>query len=176
MAGEQLKLNNLVEAKQNIDKASAYSNEVIEKVSDMAWLLKPNNESISLLITKLKTYSKAAAGTKNIQLSFEVAPEFSMKELSLLQRKAIYLISKEAINNAVKYADCKNIYYNLHSNKDVLSLTIRDDGIGFSEEAINPGNGLQNMRARAAEINAEIDIHSETGTGTTIQLKLNTLN
>jgi signal transduction histidine kinase len=32
------------------------------------------------------------------------------------------------------------------------------------------------MRARAAEINAEIDIHSKTGTGTTIQLKLNTLN
>ena len=172
MAGEHLNLNNINEAKINVEKTIAYSSQVIEKVSDMAWLLKPSQESISMLTGKLKTYSQATAGTKKIKVHFDTAPESLTKELSLQQRKAIYLISKEAINNAVKYSECKNIYYTIHSNGDMVSLIIRDDGKGFAEKNNPGGNGLQNMRARAEEIKAVIKINSETGKGTIIELDL----
>ena len=172
LAQEQFKQPDNGTTYELLQKINGYTNEVIEKVSDMAWLLKPSQESILMLTEKLKTYSQATAGTKKIKVHFDTAPESLTKELSLQQRKAIYLISKEAINNAVKYSECKNIYYTIHSNGDMVSLIIRDDGKGFAEKNNPGGNGLQNMRARAEEIKAVIKINSETGKGTIIELDL----
>jgi signal transduction histidine kinase len=172
MAKEQLQLNNITEATININKASTYAQLVIEKVSDMAWLLKPGPESLSILMEKLKAYSKAVAGAKNIHMHFHTEPAILQKEVSLHQRKAIYLVSKEAVNNAIKYSNCSTIYYELNMGNEGIMLRIKDDGDGFSAANIIIGNGLQNMKARAAEIGAAIDIQSEPGKGTVIQLQL----
>ena len=169
IAGQQLKENNLAEAEKNLDKAANYAMQVIEKVSDMAWLLKPSQESVSILTAKLKTYGLALTGAKNIRLHFEVLADNSGKELDIQQRKVIYLISKEAINNAVKYAECRNIYYSMGQGNRIL---IKDDGKGFTAAEVTEGNGLKNMRARAADIQASIRIHSALGQGTSIELEL----
>jgi two-component system sensor histidine kinase UhpB len=92
--------------------------------------------------------------------------------LSIRQRKAIYLISKEAINNSFKYAACSNIYYNLSSTGSKWQLRIQDDGKGFIPAENKKGNGLKNMQARADEIGATLSIESQTGNGTTITLQL----
>jgi signal transduction histidine kinase len=172
MAAEQLQLNHTDAAKMNIDKASTYAGLVIEKVSDMAWLLKPSHESLSILIDKLQSYSRAVAGAKYITIHFTAEPGILKQEITLHQRKAIYLISKEAINNAVKYSNCVNIYYELKMQNSGFVLFIKDDGDGFSEQNINTGNGLQNMKARAAEIGATLTIDSGQGKGTAIHLQL----
>lgn len=154
-----------------LQKVNVYTNEVIDKVSDMAWLLKPSAESLYLLIRKLKSYSLPAAATCNIQVHFNISPAVLEKELSIQQRKAVYLISKEAINNAIKYGACQNIYYDMKSITGRLTLMIRDDGKGFSVNN-SAGNGLKNMQARAEEINAVLTIHSGNAQGTTIGLVL----
>ncbi|MDX2045358.1 MAG: histidine kinase [Chitinophagaceae bacterium] len=172
MAGEQLEQNNITEAKINIGKASTYAGQVIEKVSDMAWLLKPSQESIFMLTEKLKTYGQAAAGAKKIKMHFDISLNGFTKELSLQQRKSVYLISKEAINNAVKYSGCKTIYYTMLHSGNTFRVSIKDDGIGFAEEDIVKGNGLNNMRARADETGTSIKISSASGKGTIIELEL----
>lgn len=172
IASQKLKENNLPEAEKNIDKAGVYTAQVIEKVSDMAWLLKPTHESVPILAAKLKSYGLEITGSKSIHLHFEAATEHAGKELNMQQRKAIYLISKEAINNAVKYAACKNIYYSIISEANRLNVLIKDDGKGFLVTGINEGNGLKNMRARAEEINAVIKINSEPGNGTIIEMEI----
>ncbi len=153
-------------------KISAYTNEVIEKVSDMAWLMKPRQESLSILVSKLKTYSLATAVSKNIAIHFTDVPEISEVDLSIQQRKAIYLISKEAINNAIKYADCKNIYYTITVILNKLKLQIKDDGKGFLVSDVMEGNGLKNIQARAEEIKAIIKINSAPGKGTILELEI----
>ena len=105
-------------------------------------------------------------------MDFSYDPESSGKELSIHQRKAIYLISKEAINNAIKYSDCKNINCNFDLNASPQQVLIRDDGNGFCIKKNMDGNGLKNMEARAEEINATIKITSVPGNGTTIELEL----
>jgi signal transduction histidine kinase len=159
-------------ANELLQKINVYTSEVIEKVSDMAWLLKPNQESVSILVKKIKAYGLATAASKNIQLHFDDTIESAAKEFSIQQRKAIYLISKEAINNAVKYAECKNIYCHINLAEHQLNLLIKDDGKGFYLAEVNEGNGLKNMQARAEEIKAEIRINSEPGKGTAIELEL----
>ena len=172
LAQEQCKQPDTGTTYELLQKINAYTNEVIEKVSDMAWLLKPNQESLFILIKKLKAYSTAPASSKNIVLHFDNPPEIADKELSLQQRKAIYLISKEAINNAVKYAECKNIYYVITSANKNVCVIIKDDGKGFSVTGITTGNGLANMKARADEISGRLNINSIPGKGTIIELYL----
>ena len=77
-------------------------------------------------------------------------------------------MSKEAINNAVKYSSCKNIFYKIDSTGDKAKLMIKDDGKGFSVSETISGNGLTNMKARAAEIGGNLNIKSGPTDGTII--------
>ena len=80
----------------------------------------------------------------------------------------------------MKYADCKNVFIVISKLNNQLSLSIRDDGKGFDAfsfeggrgEAYN-GNGLKNIKSRAAEMKASINIVSSENEGTTIELKIN---
>lgn len=175
LAQQQIKLNDKSHTDELLEKINIYTNEVIEKVGDMAWLLKPNAESLSILIKKLNGYSKSVTASKNIVLHFTSEIDSANIETDIRQRKAIYLISKEAINNAVKYSGCENLYCSFKlpgGGENKLQLVIKDDGKGFLPAGVNHGNGLINMKARAEEINAALKIESAPGRGTTAELVL----
>lgn len=171
LATEQIIQHNNASAADIMQKINGYTTEVIEKVSDMAWLLKPNEESLSILIKKLKAYGIGPASSQNIVLHFESLPAIVEKELTILQRKTIYLVSKEAINNAIKYSSCNNIYHKIEDINNKIKLEIKDDGNGFSFNEVKGGNGLVNMKARAVEAGGELIIRSEHGKGTIVVLE-----
>ena len=137
----------------------------------MVWIFNPQNDSIERLLLRLKSFSIPLALSKNIHIHFATDKESKMINLSIRQRKAIYLISKEAINNSFKYGACSNIYYSLNTIGSKWRLQIHDDGKGFIPAENKDGNGLKNMQARAAEINAKFSIQSQPGTGTLIILE-----
>lgn len=172
LAQQQLQEQKIESANQLLQKINVYTNEVIDKVSDMAWLLKPSQDSLTILIKKVKAYALVASSSKNIHLQFNASVQANEHELSIQQRKALYLISKEGINNAVKYSGCKTINYSIHSQNNKLKLLIQDDGTGFDITEVNDGNGLKNMKARAEDINVTIQINSSQGKGTSIELEL----
>ena len=76
-------------------------------------------------------------------------------------RKELYLIFKEAIYNACKYAQCDFVNIVLRRKKDTCTLIIQDNGKGFDITTITPGNGIHNMRQRAAKMNAKISIKAK---------------
>jgi signal transduction histidine kinase len=101
-------------------------------------------------------------------------------DLDMEKRKNFYLIFKEVINNAVKYAACKNVYVELHHRGNEGLMCIRDDGRGFdlsdtsegykSSDVSGGGNGLTNMQRRAEEMRGELKMWSEPQMGTTVEL------
>ncbi len=70
----------------------------------------------------------------------------------------LYLIAQEAVHNAVKHSQCRNIRIAVESS-DFLLLRVQDDGIGISGQLTNEhvGLGLRIMRNRAAIIRADIN-------------------
>ena len=137
----------------------------------MVWLFKPQNDSIEKLLQRLKSFAISIALSKKIKIHFETDKESETRHLTIRERKAVYLISKEALNNIFKYADCSNIYYSLHSKTTQWQLIIKDDGKGFMPAEDKGGNGLKNMEARAEEIGATFNIQSESGSGTVITVE-----
>ncbi|MBK7754781.1 MAG: hypothetical protein IPI41_19920 [Flavobacteriales bacterium] len=81
---------------------------------------------------------------------------------------------KEAVNNAVKYSGCTELRVTLVRDRSQIVLRIADDGQGFDtqhvQSASGGGNGLPNMRKRAAELGASLTITSAVGKGTAIEL------
>ena len=84
------------------------------------------------------------------------------------KRRDIYLIFKEAINNAVKYSGCHFINAEISLKNHQLQMRISDDGNGFNTDIVSKGNGLNNMKKRA-EINVgAFEIKSFFGEGTEV--------
>jgi len=79
----------------------------------------------------------------------------------------IYRIVQEALNNALKYSQCENIFIQMNKQDDLITLTIEDDGIGFENDG-QSGNGLTNMKMRATAIGGELKIESQKNVGTLI--------
>jgi signal transduction histidine kinase len=172
IAADKLHDNKPGEASEYLSKVKNYSQDVIEKLSDMVWVFNPQNDSIEKLIQRLKAFSIPVALSKNIKVHFVTDKASETANLTIRQRKAIYLISKEAFNNAFKSSECSNIYYQLIANGSKWQLQIQDDGTGFIAAENTDGNGLRNMQARADEIGAEFSIQSKPGAGTIITLEL----
>lgn len=159
---------------ENLKKINTYSDETIEKISDIVWSIQSENESFEHLIQKLRSYALSVSAARNMQLIFNVDPEIRKKTPDLVVRKNIYLIAKEAINNSVKYSGGSelNVSFRMFNNK--VAITVSDNGKGFNRQDVKQGNGFINMTNRAAEIHAEFRIEAWPGRGTSISLICNT--
>jgi len=85
---------------------------------------------------------------------------------------AVYRIAQEMISNILKHAAATRVMIDLYERNGKLFLMIEDNGKGFDENTIQSGLGLENIRARAAAIKAEIKIESAPGKGTAVLLSV----
>lgn len=171
MALEKMHGSQTAEAQDYLVKVRNYTGDVIEKLSDMVWIFNPQNDSLEKLVGRLKVFALTMASPKGIKVDFDMDRECANINLSIRQRKAVYLIGKEAINNAIKYSGCGLIRFQLKARGPSCILRIADDGSGFDREAA-AGNGLINMQARADEVGAHFTIRSAPGAGTVVSLVL----
>ncbi len=80
----------------------------------------------------------------------------------------LYRIAQEAITNAARHAKPDKIEIRLSKKHDEITMSIRDDGLGFSTLHRTSGMGLEIMKYRAAIINASIDIRPDSKKGTRV--------
>ncbi len=104
-----------------------------------------------------------------IQFVHSGVPNTIPGELSL----ALFRITQEALNNAVKYSGARDFKVALIGTADQVELTIRDPGVGFDVEAVMPrGLGLTSMRERILPFNGTISIVSKPMQGTEITVRI----
>jgi len=85
-------------------------------------------------------------------------------------KRDVYLVFKEAANNAARHSGCSNFRVEIARDRRWLALSITDDGKGFEPGA--EGNGLSNMRRRATLVGGRLSVHSTPGRGTTVTLNV----
>ncbi|MBA3647772.1 MAG: hypothetical protein H0W62_04350 [Chitinophagales bacterium] len=153
-----------------LKKIEEASHDLIEEMSDMVWAINPVNDSLEKLTTRMRNYGTDFLSTCNIDYSFETKIISDIPQLSIEQRKNIFLIYKEAIYNASKYSACSRLTASIIQSTNNLIIEVRDNGKGFdiNQPAPYNGNGIINMKYRAKEIGAEFYIFSEKGKGTQV--------
>ena len=109
---------------------------------------------------------------KKIDCTFRADESLNELKLPMEIRRNFYLIFKEALNNLVKYSNATRVSVLVSQQNKSVTFIIRDDGVGFDSNAEFGGNGLSNMKKRAADIGALLLIDSALGKGTSIELNL----
>ena len=84
----------------------------------------------------------------------------------------IFRIVQEGLANVRKHARATRAYVAIGVRDDERFVTITDDGEGFDGEEISAGQGLKNMRARAASIDGGFSLRSTPGRGTALEVVL----
>ena len=84
----------------------------------------------------------------------------------------VFRILQEGLQNINKYAKANNISVSFIKEKNVLHISIEDDGTGFDVSKKSKGIGMQNMISRAIDCNGKLDINSSKENGTKITLKI----
>jgi signal transduction histidine kinase len=86
-------------------------------------------------------------------------------------KEAYYRVTQEALNNIEKHADASQVSINLTSDGQHLRIAICDNGCGFDIQQRSPENfGIGIMNERAAAIGAKLEIRSQLGDGTCLEL------
>jgi signal transduction histidine kinase len=145
-------------------------------MSDIVWLVNPKRDSLYDLILRLRdTYSELSSYT-NISFRSENIISLQKISLSMERRQHLFLIFKEAINNCITHSGCTEITLDALVKGKKLEMILKDNGKGFCKENIrNGGNGLENIKSRAAAIGGSLNIISKLGEGTVVKFEGNIL-
>ena len=155
---------------RSLDMIGESSRKVIDAMSDIVWTINPGNDNFENILLRMRSFAYNLLRAKNIEFSFKADETLSKLSLPLEKRRNFYLIFKETLNNLVKYSNAKRVQILLTHHANTITLLIRDDGSGFDTSKKYNGNGLTNIRKRAKEINAQLDIESRENEGTSVQL------
>lgn len=101
------------------------------------------------------------------------APE-GLPKLDDAARTALFRIVQESLTNIARHAQASRVTIGIELNdRNELTICIADDGVGFAGTSSSlPSLGLLGMRERASDIDAELDILSQPGAGTTVTVTL----
>ena len=92
LAKDQLTSKNFSEAQNSIDKVILNVDEVLTMMSDIVWAINPKNDTFEKMITRLRSYAQNTTTSHNILLHFETEEYAQQYNLSMQERKNIYLI------------------------------------------------------------------------------------
>jgi signal transduction histidine kinase len=155
----------------HLQRIGDQSARIMEDIGDMVWSVNPRNDSINQVIIRMREFATEILDLKKIDYIFNEKIAEGLT-LTVDQRKNLFLIFKEVINNAAKYSHASLIDISLRQQGHILVLKITDDGRGFNEHETKAGNGLRNLRERAKEINGVFTLTSIAGKGTEVELGL----
>jgi len=154
---------------KSLKRISEDSRSLIDKMSDIVWLVNPKRDSLYDLILRLEdTYSELLSMT-NVSFTSKNLKSLEKITLSMEHRQHLYLIFKEGINNCITHGECSEINLDAHVFNKNLEMILTDNGKGFEVDKDYLGNGLKNMIQRAGQIGGNLIIESEIGKGTRLE-------
>ncbi|MBC8757367.1 sensor histidine kinase [Kordia sp. YSTF-M3] len=100
--------------------------------------------------------------------------EYEAERLSKDDELHVFRIIQELMNNSMRHGKAKEIALNFKSEIENLSLSYRDDGLGFdtSTIGIQKGLGLRNIESRVSLLKGEITYKSEKLKGVEVEITL----
>jgi two-component system sensor histidine kinase UhpB len=160
-------------AAASLSGISERTQRLMRNMSDIVWSVDPDKDTMDELLVRMREFGAAVLEPKGVSYRFTTTGELNAAMPPLLKSN-IYLIFKEAINNAAKHSQATEVKVSFAREKHRMRMTISDNGKGLEQEGATTstmgGNGLRNIRARAAEMKAELRMNSTAPAGTTIEL------
>jgi two-component system, NarL family, sensor kinase len=126
------------------------------------------------LDTALKDFCNDINNSGALQVSYQ---SIGLQNLVIEQTTAItiYRIVQELINNTMKHAAAKTAIVQVSKINNDINITVEDDGKGFNPVILQQAKGIgwSNIQSRVEYLKGKLDVQSEPGKGTSVQIELN---
>jgi signal transduction histidine kinase len=160
-------------------KTKTNSNNLVDKMNEIIWGLSDKDESLDSLLAFIRYNLSEMLEQSGINYEIDIPNEVENISLTNAQKRNIFLVCKEIINNAIKHSKASLILFKVSmNNKQNINFYIKDNGIGFAEKTLSTnslgGNGLKNINKRVQAILGNVSLTSNaSGTIYNINIPLN---
>jgi signal transduction histidine kinase len=150
-----------IEGIQNIEK------EIRSISHDLAQDIFSAQDSFKTIVSELFEQQKTNSGVGS---TLEIDDKINWDSIESTTKMHLYRIFQESLQNIYKYAKATNIAASIALYNNSINIDITDDGVGFDVKKLKEGIGLKNMNSRVKVLQGTIDIESQIGKGTHINL------
>ena len=160
----QAALERLHLTRETIEKATGNVRKAINRLMD-------ENPINSDLCDQLQGVAKELSAQHNAMIEWRCETASPCNCPPLVNEQVIHIV-REALTNAISHAHPTQIIVQFTKRDHVYELLIADNGKGFDSSQPSPNGhfGLQIMKARALQINGQLEVKSMPGMGTQIIL------
>ncbi|MDW3194941.1 MAG: sensor histidine kinase [Cytophagales bacterium] len=168
---------------QNLNHLQKQNQEQYEKATDLLdqavdEVRSISNEMISGelykfgLVQALRSLRNSVNESNELNIKF-IEKGFDGERMSYDTEINIYRCIQELLSNTLKHANASEVIIQLIKTEKQIHVQVEDDGIGFDTHRIADGGiGLKNIRARAEQLDAEVNIDARIGNGTFITIDI----
>src|SRR5262245_40063879 len=146
---------------------TSISREVMDSMSDMVWAINPQYDHLSDLVSRVRRCAGDILSARSIALQFRV-PDAGDPLLGAEARRHFLLIAKEAVHNIARHSGATEAGIEFELDTQCLKLRVSDNGRGFDCTEARQGNGLVNIRRRAAWLGGSVEFQASPGKGAVI--------
>jgi signal transduction histidine kinase len=155
---------------QSITESKRLSETMLRTVRDLAMGLRPSMLDDFGLKPALEWLARDFARRCDIRVDLSVEGEF--ERLPDAHRTCIYRVAQEALTNCVRHARARRVTVTVIDHLNSLSLSVEDDGSGFTPTAPRTGLGLLGLDERVRELGGLLTIVSSQGHGTVLHVTM----
>lgn len=146
------------ELQKDIKTISISARKLVQTMSEIIWALNPQNDTLENLLAYIREQSRQYFDAMNVEFTICFPDEVPDIKLSNEQRRNLYLVTREALNNAMKHSKARSINLKMEIDRKRFCFSVTDDGIGFNSPVVKAGNnGILNMKKRMNEIGGSIE-------------------
>ncbi len=153
-----------VKQEESLQQVKDNLTEATMSLRDMIWVLDDSLDTVDELITRLKQFAMPVAAASNIEAVIKADSEVNSRQLTKEEKRNLFLICKEAINNSIKYSGASCIDVSITASGKKIQIVVADNGKGFNVDEVKKGYGLKNMQYRAGQIKYKVVLNSLHGT------------
>ena len=173
---ERQGIDDIAPVQSHLDEAGALTDEVLTKVRAMTVELRPTLLDDMGIVPTLRWYLGRFAQRTGLQVQLEAA-ELPARLRAEIET-TIYRVVQEALTNAARYAQARQVQVQLACSGDMVTASVQDDGQGFDVRVWSerPGEqqtlGLMGIQERAMLLDGRARITSQPGGGTRVEIEL----
>lgn len=153
--------------KHQLVEGKGLAEQTLQMVRNLALGLRPSMLDDLGLEPALKWQAREFSRRSGIPVEFST--DGSLGSIPEEIRTCIYRVVQESLTNCARHSRAKTVRINLHGGIAELSLTVRDDGVGFDPDQTNSrGLGLIGIQERVHELGGTVTVESQPGKGTVL--------
>jgi len=162
----------MTEKKEYLSKLTEFTRSGMRMLRETIWVLDQDEVDAEGFKRKIEDHLTQCVSHQSIEYQFHFTCTFPKINARIAHN--LFRIIQEAVSNSIRHADPSKIYVNLNfESPSIIHLAIEDDGKGFdtvhAQSAKAENYGIRNMKTRATEIAAQLNISSnKSGTKLTI--------